>query len=136
MPTTCSFSITKWEAHPIDAPADGPEQSRVVLAKEFSGELVGRSSGEGLFCGMSDPSAGAGYVVSERIVGAIGERDGSFVIQHGGLMGPGHTPSTFGSIVPGSGTGDFAGISGTVVIAQSAQGHTMTLDYELGPAQT
>lgn len=132
MTTTCAFSITKWETHPIDTPAEGPEQSRVVLAKQFKGELIGASSGEGLFCGMSDPSAGAGYVVSERVVGSMGERDGSFVIQHGGLMGPNHAPSTFGTIVPGSGTGDFAGISGTVSIAQSADGHTMTLDFELG----
>ena len=55
---------------------------------------------------MNDPEVGAGYVVSERVTGQLGDRSGSFVIQHGGVMGPGLAPRTFGHVVPGSGTGD------------------------------
>lgn len=86
----------------------------------------------GLFCGMGPPEAGAGYVVSERVTGKLEGRAGTFVIQHGGVMGAGTAPRTFGHIVPGSGTGGLAGLAGTVTIDRAADGtHTMTLDYDL-----
>lgn len=132
MTVTSTFTVTSWAPTPptpTDAPEAGPDLSRVALTKAFEGGLVGTASGEGLFCGMAAPEAGAGYVVSERVTGRIGEREGTFVIQHGGLMGPGLPPRTFGNVVPGSGTGGLAGIAGTVEIAQDASGtHTMTLE--------
>lgn len=137
MPTqiTASFDVTGWEPAASDAPEAGPEQSRIAIRKTFRGTLEGESAGEGLFCGMSAPEQGAGYVVSERFVGRLGERAGSFVLQHGGLMGPDVAPRTFGHVVPGSGTGALAGLSGEVVIARDADGaHTLTLTYELPDA--
>lgn len=133
MTVTSTFSVTSWEPTPLDTPEVGPDLSRVALMKTFEGDLVGTASGEGLFCGMAAPEAGAGYIVSERITGCIGEREGTFVIQHGGLMGPDVPPHTFGSIVPGSGTGDLAGITGSVQIAQADGTHTMTLEITLAP---
>lgn len=50
--------------------------------------------------------------------------------QHGGVMGPGTPPHTFGHVVPGSGTGDLAGLTGTVQIDQSGGDHTLTLDHD------
>lgn len=79
---------------------------------------------------MSNPAAGAGYVVSERVTGRLGNRQGSFVIQHGGLMGPGENPRTFGHVVPGSGTGELTGLGGEVEIDRTEDGkHTLALDY-------
>jgi hypothetical protein len=78
---------------------------------------------------MNNPSAGAGYLVSERLIGQLEGHPGSFVVQHGGLMSPDTTPQTFGNIVPGSGTGELTGLTGTVEIGDS---HTFTLTYELG----
>lgn len=133
MTVTSTFSVTGWDATPTDTPEAGPDLSRVAITKSFEGDVVGTGAGEGLFCGMGAPEAGAGYVVSERVVGRIGEREGTFVIQHGGLMGPGVAAHTFGSVVPGSGTGDLAGIAGTVKIAQADGTHTMTLEITLPP---
>lgn len=133
MTATSPFEITGWDPASSDEPEAGPELSRILIRKSFSGGgLDGESDGEGLFCGMSDPEAGAGYVVSERITGTLDGQSGTFVIQHGGLMGPDQPPRTFGNIVPGSGTGELAGISGTVQIDRGADGeHTMTLEYEI-----
>ena len=79
---------------------------------------------------MNDSKAGAGYVVCERVVGRLGNRSGSFVLQHGGLIGPGLPPHTFGHVVPGSGTGELAGLTGEVKIDRAEDGtHTLTLDY-------
>lgn len=72
-------------------------------------------------------AAGSGYVASERVIGLLDGRDGSFVIQHGGLA-DGDDMSTFGTIVPHSGTGELAGISGR---ATEASRGVLTLAYFL-----
>lgn len=129
MRATAHFDVTRWDATVTDAPSEGPALSRVTIYKAFQGDLTGESIGEGLFCGMERPADGAGYLVSERVTGRLGDREGSFVLQHGGLAAPGQEPRSFGSIVPGSGTGELVGLSGTVAIGE---GHTLTLDYDLG----
>lgn len=131
MKASARFDVTGWDpSPPFDQPSEGPELTRITIRKAFQGDIEGESKGEGLFCGMSDPEAGAGYVVSERVTGRLGDRQGSFVIQHGGLMGPAMAPRTFGHVVPGSGTGDLAGLSGEVEIGRSDDGaHTLALTY-------
>ncbi|MEM1126579.1 MAG: DUF3224 domain-containing protein [Bacteroidota bacterium] len=138
MKAVTRFDVTGWDPASSDQPEAGPELSRIVIRKTFrGGALEGESAGEGLFCGMSDPSAGAGYVVSERITGRLGDRTGSFVIQHGGVMGPEQPPRTFGHVVPGSGTGDLVGLMGEVEIERTDDGtHTMRLDYHFTGAAT
>jgi len=132
MKIIAQFDVTGWESKPYDQPAEGPELTRVTIRKVFQGDLEGESTGEGLFCGMNAPEAGAGYVVCERVVGRLGERRGSFVIQHGGLMGPALAPRTFGHVVPGSGTGELAGLVGDLEINRRKDGtHTLTLNYDL-----
>jgi hypothetical protein len=126
---TASFDVTGWDPTPYDEPAEGPHLTRVAIRKAFRGDLEGESVGEGLFCGMNDPAAGAGYVVTERFTGRLGERAGTFVLQHGGLAAPGEAPHSFGHVVPGSGTGALTGLRGEVSFAE---GHTLTLDYDLG----
>lgn len=129
MPTAVSsFEVTRWDPADADDPDEGPQLARIVVEKAFTGDFEGTGLGEGLFCGMEDPTSGAGYLVSERLIGQLESRSGSFVIQHGGLMGPGVPPRTFGNVVPGSGTGELAGLTGTVEIGD---GHTFTLTYEL-----
>lgn len=130
----CPFDISEWNENPYGEEADGPRLARTVVKKTFRGDLDGDSTAEVLMC-QADPqnlSAGAGYVASERVEGELHGRRGSFVMQHGALAGPGREPSTFGHIVPGSGTGELKAISGTVEIGRTAEGaHTLTLDYEL-----
>lgn len=128
-----AFDVTNWDPTSYDEPAEGPHLSRITIRKAFRGDLEGESAGEGLFCGMNDPEAGAGFVVSERFVGRLGGRSGTFVLQHGGVVGGGEGPRSFGNVVPGSGTGAFAGLSGTTLFDRAADGsHTLTLDYDFG----
>jgi hypothetical protein len=129
---TASFDVTGWDATPYEEPAEGPHLSRVTIRKVFRGDLDGESTGEGLFCALSDPGAGAGYVVSERVVGTLDGRNGTFVLQHGGLVGDGLAPRSFGHVVPGSGTGGLAGLRGEATFsAAEGGGHTLVLDYDL-----
>lgn len=129
---TAAFDITKWEEDVYHEQDDGPELSRATVQKTFSGSLNGESTAELLMC-KADPddlTKGAGYLASERITCRMGDRTGSFVIQHGGLSDEAGEEA-FGHVVPGTGTGDFTGISGVIAIDQSEEGgHSLTLKYE------
>ena len=129
------FHVTGWEATPYDQDADDAHHlSRATVRKAFEGDLVGESTAELLMC-QADPedlAAGAGFVASEVVRGTLSGRSGTFVMQHGGLSGGGTAPHTFGNIVPGSGTGELEGITGTVTGDVAPDGtHTLALDYEL-----
>lgn len=127
---TATFDVTAWDPAPYDEPASGPALSRVTICKAFHGGLDGESVGEGLFCGTNAPEAGAGYVVSERVTGRLDGRSGTFVLQHGGVAAPEAAPRSFGHVVPGSGTGDLAGLRGEVAFGVDEGGaHTLTLEY-------
>ena len=83
----------------------------------------------------SELAAGAGYVASEVVTGMLGGQNGSFVMHHWGISGGGGPQRTGGHIVPGSGTGDLAGLSGTIEMSVDADGaHTLAMDYELTEA--
>lgn len=132
-----TFDVTGWDQEPYGDAEAPPLFSRARVRKAFSGDLEGESDAELLMC-QADPqdlSAGAGYVASERFRGTLDGRSGSFVLQHGGLSGGGAPPRTFGNVVPGSATGQLAGLSGTVEISvDEEEAHTLTLAYELSPA--
>jgi hypothetical protein len=127
------FDVIGWEPTPY-GDSSGPVLSRVSVRKNFNGDLEGRSSAELLMCqaDSKDYAAGAGYVGSELVEGKLAGKSGSFVIQHGGIMGPGvDEPTISGNIVPGSGTGELSGLRGSVTITQSQDGqHRISLDID------
>ena len=130
-----TFEVTGWEQSPYGDATEGSALSRATVRKSFRGPLSGESTAELLMC-QADPSdlgAGAGYVASELVLGRLGDREGTFVMQHWGISGGGDLPRTAGHVVPGSGTGDLEGLSGRVEISVDPEGgHTLTLEYEIG----
>lgn len=120
---TAEFEVTGWNETPYDEPAEGPKLTRAVVRKRFHGALEGDSVTELLTAQGPD---GRGYVASERYTGTIDGRRGTVVFQHGGLE-TGGVPVTFGSIVPGSGTGELAGLAGTVTYVHDDTGARVTL---------
>jgi len=118
------FTIDSWDEAAYDEPDEGPKLTRVTITKTYRGALEGRGVTEVL---TAQGAEGAGYVASERIEGKLDGRPGTFVIQHGGLA-QGDTQSTFGAIVPGSGTGALAGLSGHAT--EASQG-ILTLKYTM-----
>jgi Protein of unknown function (DUF3224) len=120
MSTTTMFEITAWDETTYDDPDEGPPLKRVGVRKRFSGPLEGTSVAEVLIAGD------AGYVASERVEGRLEGRRGTFVIQHGGVG-----DHAFGHIVPGSGTGELAGLAGGAVFAHDDAGARLTLSYAL-----
>ena len=127
-----AFKVTGWDQVPYDEQVAGPRLARATVRKAFEGEPKGTSTAELLMC-QADPAniaAGAGYVASERFVGRLRDRTGSFVMQHWGLSGNGGAPRSAGLAVPGSGTDGLAGLTGTIeIVVAPAGGHTLALDY-------
>lgn len=99
---------------------------RLRVAKTFEGDLVGAGRAEMLSVGTAVEGS-AGYVAIDLITGSLDGREGTFVLQHSGLMARG-TPTLTVTVVPDSGTGDLAGLTGTFEIGAD---HSYVLTYDL-----
>src|SRR5512132_2815084 len=103
--------------------------ARMLLYKEFHGDLEAIAHGEML--AASEPLTGAGvYVALDRVTGTLHGRSGSFLMAHRGVRhADGQSLDIV--IVPGTGTGQLAGITGTIGIDIVEKKHFYTVDYEL-----
>jgi hypothetical protein len=128
--TTSEFAVTSWEATTYDEDVPGPKMTRTVVKKTFTGALAGSSVAELLTC--ESEGGGAGYLAMERVDGTLDGRVGTFVIQHGGLYEASTGKSTpYGAIVPGSATGDLAGLRGSAEFRHDNQGAILILHYDI-----
>ena len=127
MNASAPFTNDRYDEEPY-GDADGVEVSRVHISRTFSGDLEGESVAELL---IAKSEAGGGYVGHDRVTGSLQGKTGGFVFQHTGLMGPDGVTNT-GTIVPGTGTGELAGIAGEgTMLADEEGNHTLTRAYEL-----
>jgi hypothetical protein len=127
MNASAPFSNDRYDEEPYGE-AGGTELERVHISRTFTGDLEGESTAELL---IAKSEGGGGYAGHDRITGTLAGKSGGFVFQHTGLMGPEGITNT-GTIVPGTGTGELAGITGDGTMLADAKGnHTLTLDYEL-----
>ena len=110
-------------------PAEVAGVQRLALDKSFSGDLAGSSQGQMQSAG--DPAKGeAGYVALEVVTGTLAGRSGGFALQHSGTMSGGGQNLSI-QIVPGSGSGALAGISGHMAISIAEGKHRYTLEYAI-----
>ena len=127
MPTARGPIDVNIEAEPPFLEQDGLTLNRNIVHKEFSGDVVGASEAQMITALTATPGS-AGYVAIEHFAGSVGGKSGSFVLQHNGVMNKGDVTVT---IVPDSGTGELAGISGTLEINNDEGQHSYVLQYEL-----
>ncbi|HET9793013.1 MAG TPA: DUF3224 domain-containing protein [Thermoanaerobaculia bacterium] len=122
------FAIKSWDEQPYSEGQDLPKLTRASVEKTFTGDIEGEGHVEYLMMYRSDGSAA--FVGLERIVGRIGGRSGTFVLQRVGAFEGGQAKESY-SVVPGSGTGELRGLQGD---GSSAVGHgtehPFTLSYE------
>lgn len=105
---------------------------RLSIDKQFHGDLEGTSRGE-MLAFRSSVDGSAGYVAMEQVTGTLHGRSGTFVLQHTGVMNRG-APGLVITVVPDSGTGGLAGLSGTMNIIIEGGKHSYELDYTLPDA--
>lgn len=117
----------KLTPQPLSYDAGGAPLGRVALAKQFHGDLTGTSNAE-MLTGGNPGSGSAGYVAIEHVSGALHGRSGTFILQHSGTLDAG-APSLSVTVVPASGTGELAGIRGTMTIDPAT--HAYDFEYTL-----
>ena len=123
---TGTFDVTM---SPAPAELDG-EVTRFELSKTFSGDLQGSAAGVMLSAGAPQTGA-AGYVAIETVRGRLGDRQGGFALQQFGTMHGGAQTLHY-EIVPGSGSGQLDGITGTLHLTVEDDGtHRYELAYQL-----
>lgn len=111
------------------SPTTDPSLGRMDLDKSYHGDLEAHATGT-MLTAMGAGQGNAAYVAVERVTGTLGGKAGSFALVHKGLMDGGAQSLTI-TIVPASGTGALAGITGSLNIIIRDGGHFYTLDYRL-----
>jgi hypothetical protein len=127
---TARIEVSDWRPEPIDTDGDGPQLIRIAVRESFTGDITGTGHAAMLQVLASDGSAS--FVAVERITGTLAGRSGSFVLQDRGTLDRDGAVSGEWFVVPGSGTGELAGLSGdggfTAVVGEHA---AAWLDYTL-----
>ena len=128
MQARATFKIVSWDEEPFDEPECGSKLTRAHVKKSFEGDLSGTGN---LIYVMTYLDGGASFSGFEKVAGSLGGRTGTFVLRHTGSY-DGEKATTECEVVPGSGTDELAGLSGTGRFsAGHAEEHEMTLDYEV-----
>ncbi|MBK9711779.1 MAG: DUF3224 domain-containing protein [Kouleothrix sp.] len=125
---TGTFDVTLKPLALADEAADAT-LGRLSIDKQFHGDLEATSKGEMLSAGTGVEGS-AGYVAIERVGGTLHGRSGTFVLQHSGTMTRGAPQLTI-TVVPDSGTGQLAGLAGTLAIAIADGKHSYDFEYSL-----
>lgn len=114
---------------PFDT-VDGVTLSNATLDKTFTGAIVGTSTVH-MLAARTPVDMSAGYVAIERIHGTLDGRTGTFALLHVGVMNRGERALTV-RIVPDSGTGELATISGSMDIRIVDKKHHYEIEYAFG----
>ena len=126
MPLIARFTVNGWDERTIEG-LEGGWVGAVEMRKEFTAGITGSSVA--LFVSSGEIEGQRSYIAAERITGTTDDgRTGSVTVHHGGLES---APETwFGHVVPGSGTDDFAGWSGSARIQHDDSGACFVLDLD------
>jgi len=79
---------------------------------------------------MTAVQGSAGYVAIEQVTGKLKGRAGTFALQHQGIMNRGE-PQLSITVVPDSGTGELAGLSGRMEIVIEGGKHSYVFEYTI-----
>jgi Protein of unknown function (DUF3224) len=110
--------------------AGGAGIGRMLLDKQFHGDLEATSKGQMLASGTGAAGSSGAYVALEVVTGTLGGRKGTFVLQHSATMDRG-VPALSVTVVPGSGTGELVGLTGKMEIVIADGKHSYVFDYTL-----
>ena len=127
-----TFTVASWEEDTFQDLAGQEEKlTKARMGFQLSGDLAGDLVSDTLMYYREDGTAE--YTGLQRFTGQIAGQSGTCVMIADGGYNGGEARSTW-RIIPGSGSGDLAGLegSGTSVAAAGQPGGTYSLDYKLG----
>jgi len=108
---------------------EGDLRGRMSIDKQFKGDLEATTKGEMLMTGTAVKGSAA-YVALETVTGKLHGKSGSFALLHQGIMTRG-APSLTVTVVPDSGTGELAGLTGKLNIIIENGKHSYEFDYSI-----
>ena len=117
-----------------DLAPEGPNLGRMSLDKQYHGDLEASAKGEMITAAGIAVKESAAYSAVERVTGTLHGKKGSFALQHTGVMTRG-TPSLNITVVPDSGTGELAGLTGKMDIIIEGKQHSHVFKHEYGKAE-
>jgi hypothetical protein len=125
---TGEFKVESWNEETYTELENGGKLTRASVDQSFSGDIEGEGSVVWLMCYRED---GTAHVVGlQSIIGRIGDRSGSFVLETTGGF-DGQEARGRWTIIPGSGTGALSGVRGQgEAVAPLGSSASFTLDYE------
>lgn len=129
MRATGTFDV-KITPQASDVAPEGPNLGRLSLDKQYHGDLAGAAKGEMITAAGIAVKESAAYSAVERVTGTLHGKQGSFALQHTGVMTRG-TPSLNITVVPDSGTGELTGLTGNLDIIIEGKQHSYVLEYEI-----
>ncbi len=124
---TGSFEVKSWNEKPYSEVAGQPKLTRANVVYAYHGDLEGEGTIEYLMCYSGNNIAY--FIGYEQVTGRLGERSGSFVLQHAGTYENGAVKDTL-TVVPASATGNLSGLLGTGMSGGDGEA-VFTLDYEI-----
>lgn len=124
---SCTFKVTTWDEKPYQEFDGGAKLTRAKVSQAYQGAINGEGLVEFL---MSHAANGtASFVGMELVRGTVAGKSGSFVIQHVGTFDSGGARSAW-YIVPGSGNGELAGITGKGSYIATGESVPVIFSYE------
>jgi Protein of unknown function (DUF3224) len=126
---TGRIEVDSYEPAPYDKGTDGaPDIVEIHVKEHFTGDITGQGAVRFLQTLFADGSAS--FVGVERLTGAsLGGRTGTFVLQDAGTVAGAVVSGTW-FVVPGSATGELAGLRGEGGFrADLGQNAEIWLDY-------
>lgn len=106
-----------------------PKLGRMAIEKQYHGDLEATAKGE-MLTGQSEMKDSGVYVAVERVTGTLKGKRGSFAMYHTGVMNRGK-PELKITVVPGSGTNELQGLTGTMNIKIDNGKHSYDFEYSL-----
>jgi uncharacterized protein DUF3224 len=127
--TTYASGTFEVKLVPQDDKSEDATLGRMTIDKQFHGDIEGLSRGQ-MLTALTSVEGSAGYVAIERVSGTLHGRSGSFKLQHSSVMRRGEPQQNI-IVVPDSGTGQLAGLSGRMTIKIADGKHSYDFEYTI-----
>ncbi|AAQ61983.1 DUF3224 domain-containing protein [Chromobacterium violaceum] len=119
----CAFQTRQWQEQSLLQTEGAGELKRASIVNELSGPLAGEGRLEYQLLHPASPDGEVIFTGFERVAGTWNGRTGSFVLRHDGVYSPTTGARASLQVLPGSGSGGFAGLSGEGRLAAKAGEH-------------
>ena len=114
------FEVTSWSEEPARGLEGTVKVTTARIGQRFRGGIEADTIADMVM--TYRPDGTADFVGQHRVLGRVGEQSGSFVLRATGSYDGTEARTTF-EVIPGSGTGELTGISGS---GSAAAGHGST----------